>query len=147
MLTVASGLLYVALGVTTTIIFGSMNFAQMYQRMGVPATDAAEIGPMMEQMRGSSIASGVVAVLVVVALYVVAYVFLRKGANWARITGIVLAIVSALVFLGNLFGFWLFREWAVILTVIGIAFIIVNIAWVITAFRAPVREWFTKPPR
>ncbi|WP_016998247.1 hypothetical protein [Kocuria atrinae] len=122
----------------------SPGFARMYQQMGVPATDAAEIGPMMEQMRGTSIASGVVAVLVVVTLYVVAYVFLRKGANWARITCVVLAILSALTFLGNLFGFWLFGEWAVILTVIGIAFIIVNIAWVITAFRAPVRDWFTR---
>lgn len=142
-LTVASGALYAALGVVITVIFATMDFAAMYQRMGVPAEDAGQVGAMMGQMRGFSIASGVIAVVVLVGLYATEYVFLRKGANWARITGIVAAILSSLGFLANLFGFWLYGQWAIVLTGLGIAFIAVNIAWLVTAFQAPVRDWFT----
>ena len=78
-------------------------------------------------------------------LYATAYVFLKKGANWARITGTVLAILSSLGFLGNLFGFWLYGQWAIPLIGLGIAFIAVNIAWLVTAFGAPLRAWFTRP--
>lgn len=142
-LTVASGALYAALGVVVTIIYTTMDFAAMYQRMGMPAEDAGQIGTMVEQMRGISIASGVIALVVLVGLYVMEYVFLSKGANWARILGIVLATLSAVGFLGNLFGFWLYGQWAIVLITIGIAFIAVNIAWLVTAFRAPLRDWFT----
>ena len=142
-LTVASGVLYAALGVVVTIIYATMDFAAMYQRMGVPAEDAGQIGTMVEQMRGISIASGVIGLVVLVGLYVMEYVFLSKGANWARILGIVLAILSAVGFLGNLFGFWLYGQWAIVLIGLGIAFIAVNIAWLVTAFRAPLRDWFT----
>ena len=144
-LTVASGALYAALGVVVTIIYTTMDFAAMYQRMGMPAEDAGQIGTMVEQMRGISMASGVIAVVVLLGLYATAYVFLRKGANWARITGIVLAILSSLGFLGNLFGFWLYGQWAIVLIGLGIAFIVVNIAWLVTAFGAPLRAWFTRP--
>ena len=144
-LTVASGALYAALGVVVTIIYATMDFAAMYQRMGIPAEDAGQIGTMFERMRGVSIASGVIAVVVLLGLYASAYVFLRKGANWARITGIVLAILSSLGFLGNLFGFWLYGQWAIVLIGLGIAFIVVNIAWLVTAFGAPLRAWFTRP--
>jgi hypothetical protein len=144
-LTVASGALYTALGVVVTIIFATTDFAAMYQRMGVPAEDAGQVGTMMGQMRGFSIASGVIAIVVLVGLYATEYVFLRKGANWARIVGIVAAILSSLGFLGNLFGFWLYGQWAIVLIAIGIAFIAVNIAWLVTAFQAPLRAWFTQP--
>ena len=144
-LTVASGALYAALGVLVTIIYATTDFAAMYQRMGMPAEDAGQIGTMVEQMRGISIASGAIAVVVLLGLYATAYVFLRKGANWARITGIVLAILSSLGFLGNVFGFWLYGQWAIVLIGLGIAFIVVNIAWLVTAFGAPLRAWFTRP--
>lgn len=142
-LTVASGALYAALGVVVTVVYATMDFAAMYQRMGMPAEDAGQIGTMVEQMRGVSIASGVIALVVLVGLYVMEYVFLSKGANWARILGIVLAILSSVTFLGNLFGFWLYGQWAIVLITIGIAFIAVNIAWLVTVFRAPLRDWFT----
>ena len=144
-LTVASGALYAALGVVVTIIYATMDFAAMYQRMGMPAEDAGQIGTMMGQLRGFSIASGAIAVVVLLGLYATAYVFLKKGANWARITATVLAILSSLGFLGNLFGFWLYGQWALVLIGLGIAFIAVNIAWLVTAFSAPLRAWFTRP--
>ena len=143
-LTLASGALYLALGVVVTIIYTTMDFTQVYQRMGVPAEDAQQVGTMVEQMRGVSVASGVIALVVLVGLYAMEYVFLRKGANWARILGIVLAILSSLGLLGNLFGFWLYGQWAIVLIAIGIAFIAVNIAWLVTALRAPLRDWFTR---
>ena len=142
-LTVTSGALYTVLGVVVTVIFATMDFAEMYQRMGVPAEDAGQVGAMMGQMRGFSIASGLIAIVVLVGLYATEYVFLRKGANWARIVGIVAAILSSLGFLGNIFGFWLYGQWAIVLTGLGVAFIVVNIAWLVTAFQAPVRDWFT----
>ncbi|TDL46511.1 hypothetical protein [Kocuria rosea] len=144
-LTMASGALYTALGVVVTVIFATTDFAAMYQRMGVPAEDARQVGTMVEQMRGISIASGVIAIVVLAGLYATAYVFLKKGANWARITCTVLAILSSLGFLGNLFGFWLYGQWAIVLIALGVAFIAVNIAWLVTAFQAPVRDWFTQP--
>ena len=76
-LTVASGALYAALGVLVTIIYATTDFAAMYQRMGMPAEDAGQIGTMVEQMRGISMAFGVIAVVVLLGLYATAYVFLR----------------------------------------------------------------------
>ncbi|MEX5235104.1 hypothetical protein [Kocuria arenosa] len=121
-----------------------MDFAAMYQRMGMPAEDAGQVGTMVEQMRGVSIASGVIGLVVLVGLYAMEYVFLRKGANWARILGIVLAILSAVGFLGNLFGIWLYGPGAIVLIAMGVAFIAVNIAWLVTASRAPLRAWFSQ---
>ncbi|GAA1750642.1 hypothetical protein [Kocuria aegyptia] len=65
-----------------------------------------------------------------------------SGALYAAL-GIVLAILSVLGFLGNLFGFWLYGQWAIALIAIGIAFIAVNIAWPVTALQAPTRDWST----
>ncbi|MFI7482434.1 hypothetical protein ACH9EU_08445 [Kocuria sp. M1R5S2] len=143
-LTVASGVLYVLLGVVVMVMFATMDFAQVYQRMGVPAEEAGQMGTMVERMRGFSLASGLLTLAVLVGLYVMEYVFLRRGANWARIVGIVLAILSSVTFLGNLFGFWLYGQWAMVLIAIGVAFIAVNIAWLVTAFQAPIRDWFTR---
>lgn len=143
-LTVVSGVLYLLFGAVVTTMFATMDVAAVYERMGAPAEQAQQAGAMFEQMQGASIASGAVGLLGLVGLYGLIYVFLKKGANWARILGIVLAILSSLAFLGNAFGFWLYGQWAIALIAIGIAFIAVNIAWLVTAFKAPVRAWFTQ---
>lgn len=143
-LTVASGALCLLLGLMVTIVSTTMDFAVMYQRMGMPAGEAGQTDTMVEQMRGVSLASGILGLAVLGGLHAMEYVFLRKGANWARIVGIVLAILSSLTLLGNLFGFWLYGQWATVLIAIGVVFIVVNIAWLETSFHAPFRAWFAQ---
>lgn len=77
-----------------------------------------------------------------VGLYLLVYLPLRKGKNWARILGIVFAI------LGTLFTAWGFTELGVyegpgliISIVLSVLFIAVNIFWLITAFNKDVAAY------
>ena len=132
----ASSALYLRPGLMVTVVFTTMGFAAMYQQMGMPAEEAGQVGTMVEQMRGVSLASGIAGLVVLGRLYATEYVFLPEGADWPRIVGIVLAVLSSLTFLGNLSGFWLYGQWAIVLNAIGMVFIAVNIAWLRTAFHA-----------
>ena len=44
----------------------------------------------------------------------------------------------------GVFGSLLFGGWAVVLIALTVAVLIVDILWLITAFKAPVRAWFTQ---
>lgn len=142
-LTLVSAGLYLLSGIVSMIATLNTDLGEIYERMGVPADQA---GALTGQLSGLSVAGGLIGLAVALGLYVLLYVFLKKGRNWARILGIVLAILSAVSVLFGFLGTWLYGAWAIPLIAIGIAFIVVNILWLVTAFKAPVARWFTQQP-
>jgi hypothetical protein len=144
-LTLVSAALYLLSGVVSAVVTATMDVGGMYERMGLPADQAAQADSMAGQMGGITALTTVITLAVGLGIYALVYVFLRKGANWARILGIVLAVLSAVNQLFGFFGAWLFGSWGIVLVALGLAVVVVNVLWVVTAFKAPVRDWFAGP--
>lgn len=84
----------------------------------------------------------VISVLVGLGLYALVYFNLRGVKNWARILGIVFAILGVLsIFQG--IGYLFSSNILVVLSgALTIAYVVVNIVWLVTAFRRDVADWF-----
>ena len=126
--------LLVSLVVTSTV-----DLTAAYERLGF-TTEQAQLAAT--QAAGSMV-STIITAVIAIGLYALVYSGLKKGRNWARILGIVLAILSAIGTVFGVFGSLLFGGWAVVLIALTVAVLIVDILWLITAFKAPVRAWFT----
>lgn len=142
-LTAVSAGLYVLNVVVVLVLLSTIDITALYRRIGFPAEQAEQAGAMFARTWGVSVASNLVGVLAILGLYVLVYVFLRRGANWARILGIVLAGLAMVSFLVSIISnLWLHGSWAVVSTAIAVALIAVNVAWVVTAVQDPLRHWF-----
>lgn len=144
-LTLLSAALYLVNGVVSAVLMASTDLGAMYERMGLPAEEAEQAGAMATRMNGLTVVSTLGGLIVALGLYALVFFFLKKGANWARILGIVLAVVSAVSTLLGFLGAVLYGAWAVVLIAIGVAFVVVNVLWIVTAVKAPLRDWFTRP--
>ncbi|WBL19027.1 hypothetical protein [Citricoccus sp. NR2] len=99
--------------------------------------------------------SGLVTVLatglIALILYVVVIIGVSKAKNWARILGIVLAIIGLLFTVGGTLMGGIGAAFAsplmIASTVVLILWIVVSVLWLIKAFSAPVREYFAAPPQ
>lgn len=114
---------------------------QQSESMGQPV-DAATLDTAVGLAQGTALVFSLVTLVLGVGLYLLVYLPLRKGKNWARILGIVFAI------LGTLFTAWGFTELGVyegpgliISIVLSVLFIAVNIFWLITAFNKDVAAY------
>lgn len=139
-LTLVSAALYVLNGIVSMIATATTDLTGAYERLGVPADQAQA---MADQSGGSTVFSLIILVIALGA-YGLGYTGLKKGKNWARVLGIVLAILSII---GTVFGFvgsLIFGGWAIALIAIGVAVLIVDILWLITAFAKPVAAWFAQ---
>lgn len=141
-LTLASAGLYLLNLMVSLIVTSTVDLTAAYERLGF-TTEQAQLAA--SQVTGSMV-STVVTAVIALGLYVLIYTGLKKGRNWARILGIVLAILSAIGTVFGVFGSLLFGGWAIVLIALTVAVLIVDILWLITAFSAPVRAWFTRRP-
>lgn len=148
-LTLVSAALYLLNGVVTAALSVTTDLGRMYEQIGLPAEQAEQADAMAGRMEGVVVLSTVVVLAVAMGIYALVHVFLRRGADWARILGIVLAVLSAVnvvsglvvvPFLGGVY----FGVWGIVQIVVGIALVVVNVLWVVTALQAPVRDWFTR---
>lgn len=138
-LTLASAGLYLLNLVVSLVVTSTVDLTAAYERLGF-TTEQAQLAAT--QAAGSMV-STVITAVIALGLYALVYSGLKKGRNWARILGIILAILSAIGTLFGVFGSLLFGGWAVLLIALTVAVLIVDILWLITAFKAPVRAWFT----
>ncbi|WP_277245794.1 hypothetical protein [Micrococcus terreus] len=77
-----------------------------------------------------------------IGLYLLVYLPLRKGKNWARILGIVLAILGIAFSAFGFSGLSVYEGPGLILAIVLSAlFIVVNIVWLITAFNKGVAAY------
>ncbi|MCJ8504127.1 hypothetical protein MRU69_04500 [Kocuria flava] len=144
-LTLLSAALYAVSSIVSLVASSTMDMTSMAERMGMPADQAQQAEAMAGQSAALSVVSGLVTLAIALGLYALVYVFVKKGRNWARILGVVLASLSALSVLFGFLGYWLYGGWGVVLMAVGVAFVVVNVLWIVTAFRAPLNQWFTRP--
>lgn len=97
----------------------------------------------------SSLIGSLVAFVVGLVLYLVVLRGITRGRNWARILGIVLAMISVIAMIGStgigaLMGLPLAAGGALGLLsmVVSLALVVVNICWLVLAFNGRVAAWF-----
>lgn len=146
-LTLLSAALYAVSSIVSLVASSTMDLTSMAGRMGMPAEQAQQAEAMAGQSAALSVVSGLVTLAIALGLYALVYVFVKKGRNWARILGVVLASLSTLSVLFGFLGYWLYGGWGFVLMAVGAAFVVVNVLWIVTAFRAPLNQWFTRPQR
>ncbi|MFF0944825.1 hypothetical protein ACFYE2_11440 [Kocuria sp. CPCC 205300] len=111
--------------------------SQRYADLGLSADQIA-------QAESGATVTTIVTVVVALAIYALIYVFLKKGKNWARVLGIVLSILSIVGAGIGLLGTLAFGGVGIVLLVLGLLLIVVNVLWLVTAFKAPVKQWFSQ---
>lgn len=109
------------------------------RQSGLTPEQVEEIAPVV----GASVTVGTIIVLLIgVALYALVYFNLRGAKNWARILGIVVAILGTLSAVGGIFSFVTFPGiGGVLASVLSLALVIVNILWLVKAFNPQVAAY------
>lgn len=103
---------------------------------------AEELAQVTDLLTSLFIGTTVVLLLIGLALYALVYFPLRKGKNWARILGIVLAIMGTLSALSGVFSFVTTPgAVGVLASVLSLALVIVNILWLVNAFNPQVASY------
>lgn len=105
---------------------------QTYAEMGV-AFEASDIDGIIAFATGAAVVFG----LIGLGLYLLVYFGLRSNKNWARIVGIVFAIIGAV----GVLGAFLFNPVDMITLIITLVWIGVSIYWLVLAFSAEVAQY------
>ncbi|MEX5261337.1 hypothetical protein [Kocuria sp. CPCC 205263] len=137
-LTLVSAAIYLLNDIVGLIAATTVDTTEMYREMGLSADQIAAA----DQTSGVATVTGIVMLVIALGLYALVYVFLKKGKNWARVLGIVLSILSVVGTLIGLLGAMAYGGLGVVLLVLGLVLVVVNVLWLVTAFKAPVKEWF-----
>ncbi|MFI7581192.1 hypothetical protein [Kocuria kalidii] len=137
-LTLVSAGLYLLNEIVGLVVTSSVDLTERYREMGLSAEEIA----VAEQTGGVALISGIVTLVIALGLYALVYVFLKKGKNWARVLGIVLSILSVIGTLIGVLGALAYGGSGIVLLVLGLLLVVVNVLWLVTAFKAPVKHWF-----
>lgn len=114
---------------------------QQAEAMGQPVDDAALEASMGLAQAGTVFTTLIILVLGV-GLYLLVYLPLRKGKNWARILGIVLAILGLAFTAYGFSGLGMYDAPGRTLSiVVGVLFFVVNVFWLVTAFNKDVSAY------
>lgn len=136
-LTLASAGLYLLNRLAGLFASLSADMSQSYEELGLSPDQIA-------QAESAATVTTIVTIVVALALYALIYVFLKKGKNWARILGIVLSILSVVTTGIGLLGALAYGGVGIVLLLLGLLLIVVNVLWLVTAFKAPVKQWFSQ---
>ncbi|MDO4255834.1 MAG: hypothetical protein Q4C90_01480 [Kocuria sp.] len=103
--------------------------------------------PDMAQMVGTMGAVvGIISLVITIGLYLLVYFGLKKDKNWARILGTVFAAIAIVSGIFGLFSGTSGMSTGIYIAgiVLGVIKIIVDILWIVTAFKAPTTAWFNQ---
>ncbi|MDO4240361.1 hypothetical protein, partial [Micrococcus sp.] len=144
-LTLASAAVYL-LSLIPGLLGGTDGFrAQLEEQLRTqPGITPEDIAAFTDLAGVFFIGTVVGSLVIALALYLVVYLGLRKAKNWARILGIVLAILGTLSTLVGLITLAATGQWISLL--LSLAFIVVNILWLVHAFDKDVAA-YTKQGR
>lgn len=141
-LTLVSAALWVLSSLPAMFTMDDMMDVVMRDAASQPGVTAEDMEMVSSFMRTAGITSIVISLIIGLGLYALVYFNLRGVKNWARILGIVFAILGALAIFSGI-GFLFSGSTMLILSgALTLAYAVVNIIWVITAFRSDVAEWF-----
>ncbi|WP_102160737.1 hypothetical protein [Zhihengliuella halotolerans] len=110
---------------------------------GVPADDT-----MLQATQATAIGTAIAMLVVGLGLYALVIIGLYKRKNWARVLGIIFAIISLVGFLFSLFASGLMpgaASQSVFTTILGVVSALVTVYWLVLAFSSQVSEYLRKP--
>lgn len=123
---------------------GGMRDQLVEQYRGMGMSDQ-EIRTVVDGAVTASIATSVVIAIIGIGLYLLVYFGLAKRKNWARIVGVIFAILGAL---GMLFsagsGLLMPTAVTIVAALVSLAGAVVAIIWLITAFNGQVKQYLTQ---
>ncbi|MFE7632349.1 hypothetical protein [Kocuria sp. NPDC057446] len=137
-LTLVSAAVYLLNDIVGMVVAATADTTAMYQELGLSPDQIAAA----DQAAGVGQVTGIVLLVIALGLYALVYVFLKKGRNWARVLGIVLSILSVVGTLIGLLGAMAYGGLGIVLLILGLLLVVVNVLWLVTAFKAPVKHWF-----
>ncbi|MCY1157846.1 MAG: hypothetical protein MOP51_867, partial [Citricoccus sp.] len=145
-LTLVSLVIYVLTQVVGFLLSGSEAYmdAQLDAQsgLGIPREQLEET---VQMSMAFAMVVSVVVLVIAVGLYLLVFFGLKRGKNWARVLGTVLASVGTLFTLGSLIGVGLMMSAApglgVATLVVTLALAAVNIWWIVTAFSPDVNAY------
>lgn len=123
--------------------FDSSAMREQMEISGVAVDDA-----MLQGAQAAAIGTAVASLVVGLGLYALVIIGLYKRKNWARVLGIIFAILSLLGFVFGLFATGLMpgaASTSVVTTVIGVISALVSVYWLVLAFSSQVSEYLRKP--
>jgi drug/metabolite transporter (DMT)-like permease len=136
-LTLVSAAIYL-INQVLALIAGT-DVTQMYQQMDLSAEEATA---MAARAQTFATLTTVIVLVVAAVVYGLVYTFLKKGRNWARVLGIVLAVLSVVSTVVGLVAAMAYGGPGLIALLLGVVFVVVNILWLVTALKAPVKAWY-----
>lgn len=146
-LTLASLAIYVISSIIGFITAGNQDIMdasmeQQAEQFGLPQ---GELEAAMDMTMAIAMITAAVMLVIAVVVYLLVYFGLRKNKNWARILGTVFAAIGTLTTLWSLTGLGAMMTAAsglgIATIVITVAFVIVNIWWLVTAFSKANNAW------
>lgn len=138
-LTLASLAVYVLNGIVGLLASSSVDYVAYYKSTGM-STEQAE---QAAQMAGGVGPIGMIVGLIIgIALYLLVYSGLKKVKNWARILGIIFAILSVVTSVVGMFGTGVYGSWGTAILILAVITLVVDALWLVNAFKAPVVQYF-----
>ena len=142
-LTMASLGIYVLSGIVGLIAVSTIDFVGVYRNMGLDSATATEMAGKADGVGGP--AGSIISLIIGIALYLLVWTNLKKGKNWARILGTVFAAIAILGGLFGLIGTFVYpAPWNIIMIVLALLKVVVDILWIVTAYKAPTTAWFNQ---
>ncbi|WP_156125541.1 hypothetical protein [Kocuria sp. ZOR0020] len=142
-------LVYSALGVA--MLFHS-DYAQLFRDQFAESGQTLPQGMNMDDMVAASQIGGAVFLIIFALLGLVIYALvllgIKKRWNWARILGIVVAILTTLYFAWNLISSLTMASAGGMLAIVSIVvlliLVLVNVYWLILAFNRSIALWMSR---
>ena len=137
-LTLVSAAIYLFNRVLALVL--GTDVTQMSEQLGISPEEANAVAAQTQALM-TVVTVGVL--VAAAALYGLVYVYLKKGQNWARVLGMVLAVLSVVSTVIGLFAAMAYGGPGLVTLLLAILFTVVNILWLVTAVKAPVKAWCT----
>lgn len=103
------------------------------------AAEEAGLGGMFGQPTSGDLAiraSDIIGWIIVLGLYALVFALINRGSGAGRITGIIFAVLGSLGALGSFISAFSYGWVAILVVLVALAFIAVNIMWIIQAVKA-----------
>lgn len=146
-MTIASLVIWLVSLVPGILMSMSPDFEEQMRQMYVDGGMGEEMAAQAAEAAGTfGIITTIVLAVVALVPYILVLVGVPRGKNWARILGIVFAIIAVLFTIYGLATSGMSLQtggaMAIVGLILNVLFLVVNIYWLVLAFNGRVAEWF-----
>lgn len=146
-MTIASLVIWLASLIPGILMSMSPDFEEQMRQAYIDGGMGEEMAAQAAEAAGTfGIITTVVMAIVALIPYILVLIGVPKGKNWARILGIVFAIIAVLFTIYGLATSGMSLQIGGAMSIVGlilnVLFLVVNIYWLVLAFNGRVADWF-----